>query len=360
MDPPELQTQDAAAPDWLEEIVARLGEDPDECGPAIEGLAALDEEIRAQVLAELVEHGERPGVRDLLRRLGSAVGPAEPGRIATALPARRVVAAGGDLAGSARIVRSLVTAVDGDGRGTIVISAADGGSRRTAAFLCDVRGGLLDAVGEVEGEHPDAGWLVDEGMRHADGGHVLDAPDLAVRLLGGCLALGGSGVPDHVRAWLEATLGPSRFPVGSPATFPGPEPDPIPDRDLSGWAERILDACPGWLDRSKLTYELAEEIALREGDAAPDPIRDAGAYRYLFEHLLIDRLDLYARMLLWMGWVWLADGRPELARPAFALAAQLSDAQYAVPSHPFTVALTTRSLLAAQAARPGGDEPGGA
>jgi len=53
-------------------------------------------------------------------------------------------------------------------------------------------------------------------------------------------------------------------------------------------------------------------------------------------------------MLLWMGWVWHASGRLELARSAFALAGQLSDDQYAVPSHPFTVALATRSLRAAQ------------
>jgi hypothetical protein len=37
-----------------------------------------------------------------------------------------------------------------------------------------------------------------------------------------------------------------------------------------------------------------------------------------------------------------------LARSSLALAWQLSDPQHAVPSHPFTVALTTRSLVAAQ------------
>src|SRR5262249_4300523 len=89
--------------------------------------------------------------------------------------------------------------------------------------------------------------------------------------------------------------------------------------------------------------------ALREGDTTPDPVRDAGAYRYLFEHRLIGRLDLYARMLLWMGWVWNAAGRVELSRSAFALAGELSDEQHAVPSHPFTVSLTTRSRRAARA-----------
>ena len=120
----------------------------------------------------------------------------------------------------------------------------------------------------------------------------------------------------------------------------------------------VLDACPSWLDRSALTFELAEEIALREGRSTPDPVRDAGAYRYLFEHSLSRRLELYARMLLWMAWVWHASGQSELARSAFALAAQLADEQYAVPSHPFTMALATRSLQAAQAELLSGDEPG--
>ena len=39
----------------------------------------------------------------------------------------------------------------------------------------------------------------------------------------------------------------------------------------------------------------------------------------------------------------------ELAASAQVLALQLSDEQYAVPAHPFTTALTTRSLEAAQA-----------
>ena len=54
-------------------------------------------------------------------------------------------------------------------------------------------------------------------------------------------------------------------------------------------------------------------------------------------------------MLLWMAWFWGAGGEHDLARSAQILAWQLSDEQYAVPSHPFAVALTARSLDAAQA-----------
>ena len=50
------------------------------------------------------------------------------------------------------------------------------------------------------------------------------------------------------------------------------------------------------------------------------------------------------------GWLGSGSSRDELelSRSALALACQLSDEQYAVPSHPFTVELTTRSLKAAQ------------
>ncbi len=111
----------------------------------------------------------------------------------------------------------------------------------------------------------------------------------------------------------------------------------------------ILDACPSWVDDSPLVHELAEEIVLRDGRTFPDPERDAGAYRFLFEHRLIHRLELYRRMLLWMAGTWKWSGQLELARSAQGLVSQLCDEQYAVPSLPFFVELTTRSLRAAQA-----------
>jgi hypothetical protein len=74
----------------------------------------------------------------------------------------------------------------------------------------------------------------------------------------------------------------------------------------------------------------------------------AGAYRFLFEHRLIHRLELYGRMLLWMAWLWGFSDQADLSRTALTLACQLTDEQFAVPSHPFTLELTTRSLKAAQ------------
>jgi hypothetical protein len=370
MDPPDLYPRDPTYEEgtgWLDEIIDRLEQDPGECWPAFEGLSALDEEARTQVIEALARHRERPGVRELFRLLRATGDPANRSAVAIGsastagmadLPSLPVLPRVDRLMPeidrrSARVLRSLVTAVDGEGRGAIVISASDGGSRRTAAFRCDVLRGILDVVGEVEEERLSAGRMIEEWIRQADGDYALDVSELAVRLLEGCRTLNGPEIPRPVQTWLDATIGPMYRPTGLSATLPGPEPLALPDAELSRGADLVLDACAGWLDRSPLTGELAREIALREG-GGPDPLRDAGAYRYLFEHTLLGRLELYARMLLWMGWVWHADGRPELARPAFALAAQLSDEQYAVPSHPFISALMTRSLWAALTASPTG------
>jgi hypothetical protein len=368
----KLGPDDDDAADWLEEVVARLEADPEECWPAIESLSAVDEETRSQVIAALAAYRERPAIRELLRLLGSAPEPSVRTAAAAVLPQGSASApaiasgrGGRDLARArdllaGRVVRSLVTAVDGEGRGTVVISARDGPYRRTAAFRTDVRRGILDAIGEVEPEGLSAGRLVDEWSEQAAGGYALDVPALALSLLAGSVSLSGSEVPTRVRTWLEATIGPEALIVGLRSAVPGPEFEAIPDEEMPARANLILDACPDWLDRSALTFEMAAEIALREGDGRPDPARDAGAYRYLFEHRLIDRLDTFARMLLWMGWVWHASEHVELARSAFALAGQLSDEQYAVPSHPFTVALATRSLRAAQEGLITGDGRGAA
>ena len=287
--------------------------------------ARRDPAVRSAAALGLTPHPETARLNDqdpASERIGPAAPVVETSAGLPAIPADR---SDRDLVPdthlpTARLARSLITALDGEGRGTIVLSAGARGYRRTAAFRCDIRRGILDAIGEVEEEHPTAGRMVEEWIQHSDGDHVLDAPELAVRLLEGCELLSGPEIPDHVRAWLEATIGPAALPPDTRDPLHGPKLEAIPDHEMTRCAERVLDACPDWLDRSPLTHELAEEIALREGCATPDPVRDAGAYRYLFEHLLIGRLELYARMLLWMGWLWHADGRPELVRSAFALA----------------------------------------
>jgi hypothetical protein len=369
----------------LEELAALLEQDPEECWRALQGLESVEVESRLRIIEELGRFTERQGLASLLRLLTSSRdpetreaalaalhGPHGPVQIRRETPLSRTIehrdksqlSSGVEetsdraetsrslvLAGprsQPRIVRCLVTAVDGEGRGSIMISASQEFQRRTAVFLCDVQRGIIDVLGMVESESNLAGRLVDELRSQAQVDCVEGVPELALRLLAGSLMLCGPSVPPAVRHWLEGTLG-HRF-----------QPQPLPTRITGGgWAEvsgpslfrralEVLDTCPTWLDVSPLTFELAEEISLREGKAATDPQRDAGAYRYLFEHRLIYRLELYRRMLLWMAWFWQYSGQAELAQTAELLAWQLSDEQFAVPAHPFAVALMTRSLEAAQ------------
>ena len=236
-----------------------------------------------------------------------------------------------------RLSRCLVTPVDGLGRGSIVISINQRAQRRTAAFLCDVQRGICDVVGDVEPESARAGSLLDDVDQQSGADGARDVPELAVGLLAGSLMLCGPSVPPVVRDWIDGTLGPDFGPEAFPAKIPGVDPSAIPWVELPARVHVLFESCPSWLDASPLTFELAEEINLREDRhaAGPDPDRDAGLYRFLFEHRLIHRIDLYRRMLLWMAWVWRCSARLELSRLALALATQLSDEQYAVPSHPF-------------------------
>jgi hypothetical protein len=157
--------------DWLGEIVAQLEADPQQCWEAMESLSAIDRDIRASIIASLAAYRDRPGVRALLRLLGSSPDPATQTAARLALPeddsafieervddatdrhsdgvgqsndtepmtALPILWEEADLGSgpgqfAGRIVRSLVTALDGEGRGTIVISVRDGAHRRTAAL----------------------------------------------------------------------------------------------------------------------------------------------------------------------------------------------------------------------------------
>jgi hypothetical protein len=357
----------------LEEIAARLENDTEECWRAIEGLATLDAAASRSIIEALWRWARQPGVETLLSVLAGVrdegmraaarsaldrshaelgqpaslagagpfvpeTGAMQPGR--PRLPADR---------GQLGIVHSVVTPVDGRGRGSVVISVRRNAQRRTAMFLCDVMRGIVDVVGEVEPESNRAGRLFDDLIDDRAGLCVHGAHELALGLLAGSLTLGDGRAPHPVRDWLEGTLGPEFQPAALPASLGASGTPPIKLSEIPERVRDILDACPSWLDDSPLAQELAEEIWLREGRVAADPDRDTGAYRFLFEHRLIHRLELYRRMLLWMGWVWRCSGQTELSQSAQVLADQLSDDQYAVPSHPFHLELTTRSLKAAQA-----------
>ncbi|MHB1555925.1 MAG: hypothetical protein ACYC61_00460 [Isosphaeraceae bacterium] len=371
---------------WVAEIVEQLEISPEECRLALESLSAVEDRLRVPILSALAAYRERPAVRTLLRLLGASNDPGirqaarealttsetagradrdqdapdsegpevvdDVDRPPAGVPGLRVSAVVESLPvrPAGRFARSLVTAVDGDGRGTIVLSRDVDGRCHTAAFRCDLLCGIVDAAGEVESGPPPATDLVDRWLSRfgPSDGYLLDAPELAVGLLGGSFHLGRSELPGRVRTLLDELFGAHHLPAGLPP-FRLDDEVALRADELPARAELVLDACPSWLDRSPLTCELAREIALRDEHAIPDPFRDAGAFRYLFEHRLSRRLELYARMLLWMTWVWRGTGYAELARAAHVLAGQLADEQYAVPSHPFIVALSARSLRAAQA-----------
>ncbi len=368
----------------LEELVAQLEHDPGECRRACEGLESVDLETRVSIIQGLAGISTGAGVIHLLELLAASESAEtreaalaglknldggeesvaraasveaerweEPGAghaqgvLELASDSSRQIALVGDPA-RPRLVNCLVTAVDGLGRGSVAISATRQSERCTAMFLCDVERGITDAIGQVEAESQGAGALLEIVKAQAGGLGIEGIPELALRLLAGCLSLSGPATARSVMEWMERTLGGGFEPRPLPAPTDELSLEPAGSLDLRLSADEVLRACPTWLDRSPLTFELAEEVCLREGPVAVDPRRDSGAFRFLFEHRIINRLELYRRMLLWMHWFWCCAGEPELAGSARILAWQLSDEQFAVPSHPFTVALMARSLDAAR------------
>ena len=368
----------------LEELAAQLEQDPGECRRACEGLESVDVETRVSIIEGLAGISAGAGVISLLQLLAASESAAtreaalavqkildgredsvlrassveaEPwddpgaghaqGVLDVALDSSREIVLVGDHA-RPRLVNCLVTAVDGMGRGSVAISSTRQTERCTAMFLCDVERGITDAIGQVEAESQGAGALLEDAKAQAGSLGIEGTPELALRLLAGCLSLSGPAAARPVMEWLERTLGRGFEPRPLPAPTAEWSLEPAGSSDLLLRADEVLRACPTWLDRSPLTFELAEEVCLREGRVAVDPRRDSGAFRFLFEHRIIHRLELYRRMLLWMHWFWRCAGELELAGSARILAWQLSDEQFAVPSHPFTVVLTTRSLDAAR------------
>jgi hypothetical protein len=376
--------------DALETLVGQLEEEPEGSWVALQGLGAIEPEVRAEIIAGLARFPTGPGLVSVLRLLTFAHDPTTRFAALDALAGRadldeehrfawaeiahdhpdpdvrdrathllgpdsdHLIAEALDRPERARprVIGQLVTALDGAGQGLILIASLDRGRLVVATFLCDVWRGIVEVSGEDDDidDNPSLHETIfEEFQAQADRDFVLDAPGLAEGLLAGSLLLSGSDTNPVLRYWLERTVGPEF----RPKPFGGL----VRDEELAAHAlqamaeavDLILDACPDWVDASDLTYEIAEEITLRSGERPPDPRRDAGAYRYLFEHRLVGRLEHYRRMLLWMASFWESSGDPSLARSALALAWQLSDPQHAVPGHPFTVALATRSLIAAQA-----------
>ncbi|WP_169977947.1 hypothetical protein [Tautonia rosea] len=393
----------------LEGLIDQIEEEPEDVWFALQGLAEIEPEVRAEIVTELGHGGAiGPGTAEVLRLLSYAHDPSlrrsaiealeASGRLAeesdgedvphqhiwvdlaahhpdpeVAARARRWLGGRGSsgrglpaLRSRPTIVASLVSGLDGRGRGQIALVAEepDRDRRVGVAFACDVIGGVREVVGRIAtiaDPEPAESLLADLRAR-PDCDVVEGHHELALGLLAGALLLCGPETTPALRYWLERTIGPEVRPRPF-AGLPIAEDDPIVDvppppfEEMPDRVAEVFNACPGWIDTSALTFELAEELLLRWDGAPPDPDRDAGAYRFLFEHRLREQLELYRRMLFWMAWFWRSAGATELARSALTLADQLSDPQHVVPAHPFTTALTSRSLAAAQQALRLGFDP---
>lgn len=369
----------------LDELAEQIEGDSEGRWLALQGLGAVEPEIRPQIIEGLARVPIGPGLAEFLRLLCFAHDPAtraaaldslaqrdkddphaaaawaalaadhpDPEVVARArkwlgTEAEQAIVRVGDARPGATVVRSLVSALDGQGRGSIVLGSVRGGTHATVAFACDVSRGVCDVIGQLGSDTRQAGASFDGFAGQIELESVADSNELALRLLAGTVLLCGPETPPALQYWLELAVPAGFRPLPFPTPFPGWDPASLPMDQMPRRVRDVLDACPSWLDDSPLTYELAEEIMLRESSAAPDPRRDASAYRYLFEHRLLDQLELYRRMLYWMASYWQASDQPERGHSALALAWQLSDAQHAVPGHPFPVALITRSLQSAQA-----------
>jgi hypothetical protein len=353
----------------IDDLLDGLEVDPEESWDAFLGLESIDAEPRRSIVDELVAAPASEGVTRLLHLLGAsrdevvrraarrALGT--EGRPIVERPRRAATTPARIDRDPPRIVRSVATAVDGEGVGAVALASVHGGRASVAAFLCDVRGGIRDVLGDPRnGADADGDIdLFDRFPELALSPCVEDVHALTIGLLAGGLLLSGRETPPAAREWLDATLGPGFHAGALLAARPEWSASAVAPAALADRAWRVLEACPGWVDRSTLTFDLAEEITVRERRAAADPLRDAGAYRFLFERRLLHRLELYRRMLLWMAFFWDAAGEADLALSAGVLSSQLADPQYAVPSHPFTVALSTRSLHEAQRRISGADGP---
>ena len=377
----------------IHELAEGLEADPDGIWLALQGLGAVEPEVRAEIVASLARAPHGPGLIEFFRLLcyshdpttqtaaldalgslegrdprvaaaWSAIANDPPGPEASSRSARWL-GTGGLARTSSRtldlpapkLTRVMVTALDSHGRGAVVLSTESGGSHMTVAFLCDVEQGVREAIGQVSYDRDVTDAFFNEVAGQPDRECIEGASELALDLLAGGLLLCGTETSPALRYWLEQTVGPRFRPRPVPVPFPGWDPSSVPFDEIPECARTVLAALPTWLDASRLTYDLAEEIVLREGDSPPDPRRDSGAYRYMFEHRLVGQLELYRRMFSWMAAFWEAAGDLKRGKSALALAKQLSDPQHAVPAHPFTIALTTRSLSAAQANLRNGIDP---
>jgi hypothetical protein len=371
----------------IDQLLEQLEGDLEGVWLALQGMAAVEPEVRAQIIQDLSKRPLEPGLLEFLRSLAFSHEPITRDSALEALAVQadddpRLIAAWATIAAdhhdpdvaaraiqwlggeaedalarwaspdrpAPRLTRCLVSAVDGQGQGYVVLEAEDQGCWTSATFGCDVLHGVRGVFGQMRDDPGASDGVFAEVTNRSDLDVVEGASELALGLLAGSLLLCGPQTTPALRFWLERTAGPAIRPVPFLERLDDRDPATLTREEMAERAQTVLTACPRWVDESDLTYELAEEIALREGaDAVPDPQRDAGIYRYLYEHRLQGQVELYRRMLFWMAAFWDGAGECELGRSALAVGGQLSDLQHVVPANPFLSAFTSQSLTAAMA-----------
>ena len=310
------------------DLLMDLSDDPEAIASAVEALSRIEPAIRDDIVADLDAHRSEPAIGRFLSAWAEKFGPSPPVDASQALamptPTRP------------RLVGCVFDPPDGEGRGTIDLIAEIGPFRSLARFEGDVMRGLVGfASGEARDPHP--GPIPSEG---AIGGAIVLIESLS--------RLGVLDGADGASSWLSS-LGERPARSTSIVSWRGAENPPVDwrDRPLPEACEAILDACPDWRLRSPRVDALASELSFRDGPIRPDPARDPGPFRVLFETLGPETIERYRRMLVWSASSWSCSGRDDLATGAMRIASELDDPQNAVPGHPFFASLMARSLEAA-------------
>lgn len=331
----------AEGDDPLEELAAQIAEDPDSAFVAMEGLAQLDPDTRREIIEGLGQRAFIEPIRAFLRLLADRGDPAIRDDVRAALgddfadePSRGIAVT----SPTDHWRESLVGPIDGEGRALILVRAEHPSGEQVAKFLCDVRLGIAEGILL----DPEA----DAGLPYLGSDAILNRHELAWRLLGASAWLSGDSISEDAQEALAFAIGSILDPQPILAVGVSPE-DSSSIECAEDDAASILDRRPEWLDRSPLVRELAIAGALRDEIEPPDPRREPGPFRMLFEGRILGRIDLYRRMLLWSALGWDAQGEPELAASARRLASQINEPQNAVPGHPFLAELMIRSLSAA-------------
>ena len=226
---------------------------------------------------------------------------------------------------------SVVGPLDAEGRGQILVVVDGRGGPVFASFTCDVREGIVASNLEPSLSRDEA----DARLREAADRLGLEAargcPVSARLLLAGSSWLSGTALGEETTARLRETMGEAFRPhpvFADPAAVPDREEG---ESDSFADARAILARRKSWRDDSPLARDLAIERRLHDGGSPPDPARDPGPFRVLFEGRILGRIELYRRMLLWSAMVWHESGDSAFSRAAMRIAGALGDPQNAIP-----------------------------